>query len=80
MDRLVQSLGVDGLLKLQLSRMPRDLNEQVQLFRSRPLDDAGPFTLVAADALATRVREQGRVVNSDGDRKVSILSRPVSQP
>jgi len=63
MDRLVQSLGIDGLSKSQVSRMAADLDEQVRLFRTRPLDDAGPFTFVAMDALALKVREQGRVVN-----------------
>lgn len=29
-------------------------------FRHRDLDDAGPFTLGAADAWATKVREGGR--------------------
>ncbi|WP_193763533.1 IS256 family transposase, partial [Mycobacterium avium] len=31
--------------------------------RHRPLDSAGPFTFVAADALTMKVREGGRVVN-----------------
>ena len=33
-------------------------------FRHRPLGDAGPFTLVAADALTMKVREGGAVVNT----------------
>ncbi|WP_196761321.1 IS256 family transposase, partial [Mycobacterium avium] len=35
----------------------------VEAFRHRPLDSAGPFTFVAADALTMKVREGGRVVN-----------------
>lgn len=60
--------------------MAADLDEQVAAFRGRPLGDAGPFTLVAADALTMKVREQGRVVsavvliatgvNGDGHREV----------
>jgi transposase-like protein len=42
--------------------MARDLDAQVEAFRTRPLD-AGPYTFVAADALVIKVREGGRVVN-----------------
>ncbi len=46
--------------------MARDLDEHVAEFRSRPLT-AGPYTFVAADALADalmmKVREGGPVVN-----------------
>jgi len=42
--------------------MARDLDGQVEAFRTRPLD-AGPYTFVAADALVLKVREGGRVVN-----------------
>jgi transposase-like protein len=42
--------------------MARDLDEQVEAFRTRPLD-AGPYTFAAADALVLKVREGGRVVN-----------------
>ena len=42
--------------------MARDLDEQVEVFRNRPLD-AGPYTFVAADALVLKVREGGWVVN-----------------
>jgi transposase-like protein len=64
MDKLVQSLGITSLSKSQVSRMAADLDAQVAAFRTRPLGDAGPFTLVAADALTMKVREQGRVVNA----------------
>lgn len=42
--------------------MAKDLDAQVEAFRSRPLD-AGPYTFIAADALVLEVREDGRVVN-----------------
>jgi transposase-like protein len=42
--------------------MAKDLDGQVGAFRTRPLD-AGPDTLVAADALMLNVREGGRTVN-----------------
>jgi len=41
--------------------MARDLDAQVEAFRTRPLD-AGPYTFVAADALL-KIREGGRIVN-----------------
>jgi transposase-like protein len=44
--------------------MAADLDEHVDQFRHRPLDDAGPFTFVAADALTMKVREGGRVINA----------------
>ena len=58
----------------------RALDTHVTEFRNRPLDEAGPFTFVAADALTIKVREGGRVinavvmvatgVNADGHREV----------
>src|SRR3954465_8804148 len=48
MDRLVQSLGITGLSRSQVSVMARDLDALVADFRQRPLD-AGPYTFVAAD-------------------------------
>ena len=42
--------------------MAKDLDEQVEAFRTRPLD-AGPYTFLAADALVLKVREGGRTVN-----------------
>ena len=79
MDKLVRSLGITGLSKSQVSEMARDLDGQVEAFRTRPLD-AGPYTFVAADALVMKVREHGRVVkiavlvatgiNADGYREI----------
>jgi transposase-like protein len=79
MDKLVQSLGITGLSKSQVSVMAKDLDEHVGDFRTRPLD-AGPYTFVAADALTMKVREGGRVrnvsvmvatgVNADGHREI----------
>jgi transposase-like protein len=62
MEKLVGSLGITRLSRSQVSEMARDLDEQVEAFRTRPLD-AGPYTFVAADALVLKVREGGRVVN-----------------
>ena len=64
MDKLVKTLGIDSLSKSQVSRTATDLDEHVEQFRHRPLDAAGPFTFVAADALTMKVREGGRVINA----------------
>lgn len=80
MDKLVQSLGITTLSRSQVSEMAKDLDTQVEQFRTRRLDEAGPFTFVAADALVLKVREGGRVVpvhalvatgvDADGHREV----------
>src|SRR5215472_12038860 len=77
MEKLVAALGIDRLSKSQVSEMAKDLDVQVEAFRTRPLD-AGPYTFVAADALVLKVREGGRIagvhallatgVNADGYR------------
>ena len=64
MDKLVKQLGIESLSKSQVSRMAADLDTIVEEFRHRPLDAAGPFTFVAADALTMKVREGGRVINA----------------
>jgi transposase-like protein len=58
----VQTLGIERLSKSQVSRMAKELDEEVAAFRSRPLD-AGPYTYVSVDALTQKVREGGRIVN-----------------
>ena len=62
MEKLVESLGISRLSRSQVSEMAKDLDAQVEAFRTRPLD-AGPYTFVAADALVLKVREGGRTVN-----------------
>ncbi|MEE1622929.1 IS256 family transposase [Zafaria sp. Z1313] len=89
MDKLVKTLGINSLSKSQVSRMAADLDQLVAEFRHRPLDEAGPFTFVAADALTMRVREGGRVVstvalvatgvNADGRREVLGLRIATSE-
>jgi putative transposase len=87
MDKLVQSLGITGLSKSQVSEMAKDLDDHVEQFRTRRLD--GPFTFVAADALVLKVREGGRVVavhalvatgvNADGHREILGLHVTTSE-
>ena len=61
MDKLVAPLGITGLSRSQVSVMAKELDERVQIFRTRPLD-AGPYTFVAADAMVLKVREGRGVV------------------
>lgn len=78
-EGLVQSMGIEGISKSQVSEMAKDLDQMVESFRSRPLD-AGPYTYVWIDALSQRCREGGRVVNvataiatgvnADGQREI----------
>ena len=95
MEKLVEQLGITGLSKSQVSIMAKDLDAQVEAFRTRPLD-AGPYTFLAADALTMKVREAGRVVNvaclvatgvnADGHREIlgvevcSVESQPAGSP
>ena len=52
--------------------MAEDLDEQVEAFRSRPLD-AGPYVFVAAAALVLKVREGGRVVGVHALLAVGVI-------
>ena len=78
-DGLVKTLGIESISKSQVSEMARSLDSEVAAFRSRPLDE-GPYTYLWLDALAVRVREEGRIckvccvvasaVNAEGHREI----------
>jgi predicted ATPase len=77
MEKLVETLGITRLSKSQVSVIAAELDEQVESFRSRPLD-AGPYAFVAADALVLKVREGGRVVGvGRGARRVAGQRPPL---
>jgi putative transposase len=61
-DGLVQTLGLTGISKSQVSELARSLDEVVTAFRTRPLD-GGPYPYLWLDALVQRCREGGRIVN-----------------
>jgi len=63
-EELVQSLGVEHLSKSQVSRLARDLDEQVKAFRERPLE--GRYRYLWLDALVFKCREGGRIANVAG--------------
>ena len=60
-DRLVEQLGIAGMDKDRVSRLCRALDEQVEIFRSRPLEGAYPYLWL--DAKHLKVRDHGRVVS-----------------
>ena len=78
-DGLVKTLGIESISKSQVSEMAKSLDAEVAAFRSRPLDE-GPYAYLWLDALAVRVREEGRIcrvacvvasaVNADGQREI----------
>ena len=78
-ERLVETLGITGISKSQVSELAKSLDEAVAGFRGRPLD-SGPYRHIQADALALKVREGGRIVqaaalvatgvNRDGRREI----------
>ena len=61
-DDLIKALGCDGISKSQVSRICQELDEVVESFLGRSLDDyAHPYLWL--DALTQKVRETGRIVN-----------------
>ena len=76
-DKLVRTLGIEGISRSQVSRLAASLDELVEAFRNRPLQ--GPYPYLALDALAIKVREAGRIfsvacvhavgVSADGRRE-----------
>jgi putative transposase len=60
-DDLVQSLGITGISRSEVSRICTALDAEVASFRNRPLSEAYPY--VYFDATYLKVREAGRVVS-----------------
>jgi putative transposase len=58
-DRLVEQLGVAGMTKDRVSALCRGLDEQVRIFRERPLEGAYPYLWL--DAKHVKVRSGGHV-------------------
>ena len=61
-DGLVQTLGLTGISKSQVSDLAKELDAAVDDFRNRKLDQ-GPYSYLWLDALTQRCREGGRVFN-----------------
>jgi putative transposase len=58
-DRLVEQLGIAGMTKDRVSALCRVLDEQVRVFRERPLEGAYPYLWL--DAKHVKVRSGGHV-------------------
>ena len=69
-DKLVRTLGIDGISRSSVSRLAASLDEIVEAFRSRPLTGAYPY--LQLDALVIKVREAGRIVNVAGVHAVGV--------
>jgi putative transposase len=60
-DKLVESLGMQGISRSQVSRLCGLLDSDVERFRTRPL--SGDYPYLWLDATYVKVREAGRVVS-----------------
>jgi transposase-like protein len=60
-DHLLQSLGLTGIDKSQVSRICKELDEPVRAFRERPLE--GDYPYVWLDATYLKVRQNHRIVS-----------------
>lgn len=86
-EALVQSLGIGGMSKSEVSRLCASLDAEVRAFRERPLDADYPY--VWLDARYEHVREGGRVISmavigayglrADGVREVLGITVGVSE-
>jgi len=60
-DDLVRALGMDGISKSEVSRICKELDKEVEVFRTRPIEGEHPYLWV--DATYHKVREAGRVIS-----------------
>jgi len=60
-DRLAKSLGIDSISRSQVSQITKELNNQVAVFRERPLQDTYPVLWV--DSLYEKIRVGRQVKN-----------------
>lgn len=77
-DELVQSMGMTGISKSQVSRLCEEIDERVEAFLNRPIEGDWPYLWI--DATYLKVRQAGRIVsvaviiavgvNTDGVREI----------
>ncbi|MCB9779905.1 MAG: IS256 family transposase [Alphaproteobacteria bacterium] len=60
-EALIEAMGAKGISNSELSSIAGELDEQVDAFRTRPLDGQTPYLWL--DALYIKVRSRGRVVS-----------------
>jgi len=80
-ERLAKGLGIENISASQVSEINKGLSEQVEEFRSRPLEAEYPFLWI--DALYEKVRVDGRVIsialmlaygiNQEGKREILAI-------
>jgi putative transposase len=61
-EELVKALGMEGISKSRVSELCRELDEEVERFRSRPLE--GPYPYVWLDATYLKSRQDGHVAST----------------
>ena len=60
-ERLAQSLGIESISASQVSQINKELNQQIEEFRNRPLEKVYPVLWI--DALYEKIRDEHRVCN-----------------
>src|SRR5690606_31885107 len=60
-ERLARSLGIESISPSQVSQINKELTQQVEEFRNRPLADTYPVIWI--DALYEKIRDNHRVCN-----------------
>ncbi len=60
-DDLVQTMGMTGISKSQVSRLCEEIDGEVQSFLDRPLEGDWPY--IWLDATYVKVRQDGRIVS-----------------
>ena len=86
-DKLTKSLGIDSISRSQVSAITKELNEQVEAFRNRQLEETYPVLWV--DALYERIRDHHSVknmavlvvtgINCDGKRDILAIEPMVEE-
>ena len=61
-DRLAKSLGIVGMSASQVSEITKGLSDEVNQWRSRPIESVYPVIWV--DALYEKIRQDGRIISS----------------
>ena len=61
-EELVKALGMGGISKSRVSEVCKELDEEVERFRSRPLEGSYPYVWV--DATYLKARQDGRVAST----------------
>jgi putative transposase len=61
-DELVKALGMTGISKSRVSELCKELDEEVECFRNRPLEGCYPYVWV--DATYVKARQDGRVAST----------------